>query len=121
MRTLRAIGMGALLWVLIFFEVSILMFGFKLSTGPLYYLIHYVFILVFSVICALIYFRKVRVDFREGVLLGLVMLATGITLDALITVLLFVKSWYFFVDARLILGYLEGFLMVVLISIMRRK
>jgi hypothetical protein len=121
MKTLRAITVGIIIWIAIFFEVSILMFGLGLKTGPLYYLIHYVFSGLFVAIAALIYFRKVKSGLIEGILLGLVMLATGIFLDAIITVPLFVKNWYYFVDIKLILGYVEGFLVAVLIGVSRRK
>ena len=120
MKTLRAIGSGALLWILIFFEVSILMFGFKLSSGPLYYLIHYVMMLVFTVICANIYFKKGQVGLKQGILAGLVMLITGIVLDIAITVPLFVKSWYYFMHPELLLGYFSGFLMIILISLRKK-
>jgi len=121
MKTWRAIIISIVLWVLIFLEVSILMFGFGLSPGPLYYLFQYTFIAVLSFICALVYFKKVKPGLVEGVLLGLVMLVTGIILDAAITVPLFVQNWYYFYDIRLILGYIEGFLAIVFIGVLKER
>ena len=122
MKTWRAIGTGALLWVLIFVEVSILMFGFGLITASsTYSIIHYILLTILTVICVLIYFRKVKVSFTEGVLLGLVMLATGILLDVIITVPLFVKNWAYFLDPKLLVGYFWGFLIAVIIGSIKRK
>ncbi len=121
MKTLRAITIGIIVWIAIFFEVSILMFGLNLSNGPLYYLIHYVFSGLLVAVCAALYFRKVRSGLIEGILLGLVLLATGIFLDAVITVPIFVKNWYYFIDSKLILGYIEGFLVAVLIGLIKKN
>lgn len=43
MEILKKIGFGIILWVLIFFEVSISMFGFKIQyPSPGYILIHFI-------------------------------------------------------------------------------
>src|SRR3989344_2384779 len=109
MRLKRALLCGALLWVLIFFEVSILMFGFKIVGGGLYYTIHYIMLIILASLSALIYFRG-RVDrgLGQGLLVGLVMVLTGIVLDAIITVPLFTKNYAaFFKDIYLLIGLVE--------------
>ena len=121
MKTIRAIVIGIVLWVLIFLEVCILMFGFGVTAGPLYYLFQYTLIAAFSFLCALVYFKKVKPNLREGVLLGLIMLATGLALDAAVTVPFFVQNWYYFYDTRLILGYIEGFFAIVFIGVLKRR
>jgi len=108
MNIIRAIWTGAIVWALIFFEVSILMFGFKLQLSVLYYVIHYILIAVFAFIFAYIYFnaKKVKANILQGLLLGLTWMVVGIILDTLITVLLFTKTFAFFLDPMLWLGYL---------------
>lgn len=108
MNIIRAIWTGAIVWALIFFEVSILMFGFKLQPSVLYYVIHYILIAVFAFIFAYIYFnaKKVKANILQGLLLGLTWMVVGIILDTLITVLLFTKTFAFFLDPMLWLGYL---------------
>jgi len=112
----RAILCGALLWVLIFFEVSALMFGFKLQ-GLNYYLVHFLLLAILTLVCAFIYFngKKVGSGFLNGLLTGLVFLVVGIVLDAVLTIPLFVQSYTFFLDPYLWIGYIEG---VILVGVM---
>lgn len=126
MNLKRAIVAGIVLWVVIFFEVSILMFGFGLSsaTSPaLYYSIHYVFLALITSIGALIYFRgkKTKKNIGEGFLLGLVLIITGIILDAAITIPLFVHNYAFFLDKYLLIGFLEGILICMIVPLVKKK
>jgi hypothetical protein len=135
MKLKKAVGLGAILWVLIFFEVSILMFGFSLKSGDnSYYVIHFILTALFVIVLSLIYFKgkevktkKVRdkkakksnksyVGLYEGLLLGLVFVGTGIILDAIITVPLFVKTYNFFADTALILGYLLTIVLCIIVG-----
>jgi hypothetical protein len=122
MKITRAVLLGALLWVLVFFEVSILMFGFGLTSGTIsYFLIHYVFLGIFSIIVGLIYFRKAKSGALEGLKAWAVMLVTGIILDAAITVPLFVKTYSFFINPSMLGGYLETAILIVLVGILKNK
>ena len=100
MNTKKAILCGALLWVLIFFEVSILMFGFKLSMGTTaYYVLHYILLVILVVISSMIYFDKAKKSnsrIKEGLLLGIVFLVVGAILDSAITIPLFLNMDYSF-------------------------
>jgi len=117
MKLKRAISFGALLWVLIFFEVSILMFGFKLEPGILYYTLHYIFLAALTFGVAWLYFKgKIEAGLQEGLLVGIVCLLTGIVLDALITIPLFVKSYSFFADIYLWIGFLESIIIFGIIG-----
>ncbi|MDP3881738.1 MAG: hypothetical protein Q8Q31_02570 [Nanoarchaeota archaeon] len=101
---------GALLWILIFFEVSILMFGFNLDGEDLFYsILHYISVAIFATFVSLLYFKSGRIkrDVREGLMLGIYFAIIGIVLDAIITVPLFIKDYSFFLDAGLLIGYLE--------------
>lgn len=120
MKIKRAILTGALLWVLIFFEVSILMFGFKLA-GINYYLVHYLLAAVLTTICAMIYFNKNKATAKTGFILGIIFLITGIILDVAITIPLFIKSYAFFANPLLWLGYAEGVLVVTLVGFIEKK
>ena len=99
MNTKTAILSGILLWVLIFFEVSILLFGFKLAQGATaYYISHYILLVILVVISSLVYFkeRKIKADFKQGVLLGICFILVGVVLDSIITIPLFLKMDYSF-------------------------
>ena len=114
----REILCGLLLWVLIFFEVCILMFGFKLSQGSLYYLIHFLLLAILTLVCAFIYFngKKVKSGFVQGLLVGFVFLFVGVILDIVFTVPLFVHNYNFFLDVYLWINYLEILILVGVVS-----
>jgi len=121
MKLLRAVISGIILWVLIFFEVSILMFGFGLEEGFGYYIVHYILLALFAVLVSLIYFRgkKVKAGWWNGFLLGIVLIITGIILDILITVSLFVNDYNFFDDIYLWYGYAEILVISVIVGILK--
>jgi hypothetical protein len=90
------------------------MFGFKLSAGMAYYTIHYIALAVIAYLAALFYFkgRKVKANAVEGLKAGIVMLLTGILLDAAITVPLWIipqggSYFSFFLNPYLIAGLAE--------------
>ena len=117
----RGIWVGALLWVLIFFEVSILMFGFSIQ-DTMSSIAHQISIIFLVLFCSWVYFKgKVEREWNDGLVLGLVFVVTGFILDALITVPLFVKSYSFFASGLLWAGYLEGIVLTVLYSMFERK
>lgn len=110
MNLKRAIAFGALSWVLIFFEVSILMFGLQLETGIAYYIIHYILAAVLIALTAALYFKGKKVNkrgFGEGAIVGIIFVITGIVLDAIITVPLFIRDYGFFFDPMMLISYLE--------------
>ena len=99
MNLKRAILTGVLLWVLIFFEISVLMFGFNLETPEINY-VHYV-LSIFIVGFVTSYYlrgRGVKKGWQEGLLFGVVLVVVGIILDAIITVPLFIRSYSFFLN-----------------------
>lgn len=121
MKITRAILCGILLWVLIFFEVSILMFGLKMQAGTFYYIIHYILSFLLIAISALVYFKgKVKKGAVQGVLLGIIFVVVGAILDAIITVPLFIKSYSFFNDFYLWLGYLETVVVSVIAGALKK-
>ena len=99
MKILKATGLGTLLWVLIFFEVSIFIFVFGLSSGnPIYHSLHFIFASLFTIAISLFYFypKKTKKGFLEGLLLGVIFVIVGVILDSVITVPLFMKFDYSF-------------------------
>ncbi len=87
MKFWRAVLTGALIWVLVFFEVCILMFGFKLNPlSSLYYIIHYLALAIFVLLASLIYFRKAKAGFLNGLWLWIIFVLVGIVLDSIITI-----------------------------------
>ena len=106
MNLKRAILTGILLWVLIFFEVSILMFGFSLD-GATLYMVHYIIMIFFVSIIGWTYFKKVKPSLKEGFILGVIYVVVGTILDLIITIPLFVKDYGAFFNNWLILGLLE--------------
>ena len=120
MELKRAVMFGVLLWAIIFFEVSILMFGFNLET-PMRTYVHY-FLLVFIVsFVSYFYFKKEKANTKNGFIFGVVCVVTGILLDVVITVPLFVKSYYFFVDVYLWIGFLEGVVLTTIFGTLAKK
>jgi len=115
MKVLRALGFGALLWVFLFFEVSVLMFGLKLEQGSTNFLIiHYIAVTLLLGIASLLYFRGkgIRAGFCEGVIAGFLFLIAGLVLDSIITIPLFIlpaggSYGAFFLTSWMLLGYLE--------------
>jgi NADH:ubiquinone oxidoreductase subunit 6 (subunit J) len=123
MNIKRALGFGALLWIFIFFEVSILMFGFGLKTGGAYYIVHYILAAVLIGIASALYFndKKARAGFKEGLFVGAIFIATGIILDAVITVPLFIKDYRAFFNLSMLFGYLETVIIAGLIGAVKKK
>ena len=118
----RVVIVGAALWAAIFFEVSILMFGFGLS-GNLYFTIHYILLGILSGFAGIYYFmgKKAKAGLKEGLKAGIALLAAGIILDAAITVPLFVKDYSFFVRVPILLGYLEGVAVIAAVGHVKEK
>ncbi len=117
----KAVFFGALLWVLIFFEVSILMFGFKLSSGAIFYAIHYIALALLVSICTLTYSKNSRLSTKKGFILGITFAVTATVLDALITVPLFVKDYSFFMDKFLWIGIAEIIVITSFIGMIKSR
>jgi len=123
MKLLRAIGVGALLWILIFVEISVTMLGLRLSNVATY-IIHYFLMVPMALFCAWLYYKSK--DKVNGFLLGLFMVAVGIILDMIITVPLFIipaggSYVSYFSEFYLILGLIEGVVLVGIYDLARRK
>lgn len=116
----RGILLGILSWVLIFFEVSILMFGFGLESGPLYYTLHYILSAILVATCAWIYFKTEEASLQKGLSLGVLFVIVGVILDSIITVPLFVKDYSFFLDIYLIAGLIEGIVVTSVVGFIKR-
>jgi len=121
MKLARAIVFGIILWILIFIEVSVLMFGFGLEEGFVYYSVHYVLLALFSVLISLIYFGGWRVNagLGNGLLLGIMLVLISFILDVIITVELFVKDYTFFNDIYLWFGFVEIVVVSVIVGILK--
>jgi|TARA_B100001971_G_C18189626_1_gene537816 hypothetical protein len=103
----RAIVLGIVLWLLIFVEVSVLLFGFRFPMGgDAYYVSHFVLLVFFSLLVSLIYFYKVRMGggFLHGLCAGILFIVVGVLLDLAITVPFFVKDYGFFLRADVLIG-----------------
>jgi membrane protein YdbS with pleckstrin-like domain len=120
MKTPRAIGLGVLVWLLIFIEISITMIGLKLSE-TIVWMIHYIFLIPIVVFCAWLYYKSR--DKVNGFLLGVIMLVVGIILDMIITVPLFGNMDYltYFSNLYMLPGFLESVVIVGLYDILRKK
>lgn len=120
MNLKRAVMFGAFIWVMIFFEVSILMFGFKM-TGTTYYTWHYIFSAVIVVFASWIYFKKVKGGLENGIIAGIIFIMVGCILDAIITIPLFVKNYGFFLDRYLWIGLIEGIVATSLVGALKKR
>ncbi|MBU0957783.1 MAG: hypothetical protein KKF56_03145, partial [Nanoarchaeota archaeon] len=121
----RGVLAGILLWVLIFVEVSIVLFVFKLGAGSLWYLIvHYALLAIIIGVAANFYFNKrsVKPNAKTGLLLGLVMVVVAVVLDILITVPAFIGGDYslFFNDPSMLAGLVEVVIISMLMGVVRK-
>lgn len=111
MKIARAVLIGMLLWALIFVEWSIIMFAPVLKDlGNIQYLIHYTALIPIVLLGTSLYYKGK--DKTNGFLLGLVMLAAGVALDAIITVPIFtipqgVGYTKFFLSTSMLIGFVE--------------
>jgi hypothetical protein len=124
MNIKRALWTGVVLWVLIFFEVSILMFGFGYGgTETSYLIIHYIALAILIAISSLLYFsgKKIKKGLNEGLILGLIFVIVGIILDAIITVPLFVKDYVgFFFNWNLVAGFILTLIVTGIVGLIKK-
>ena len=118
----RAIWTGVISWVLIFFEVSIIMFCFKIKSTETS-IVHYILFPFTITIPALIYFKKpnIKIDIKHGIYLSLIYFATGLVLDSIITIPLFVKDYYFLLNPYHLIGFVESLIITILIGLIKKK
>ena len=130
MNTKKAILLGIALWVLIFFEVSILIFGLKLRApddsyaDPVYYGLHFLFFSLFVILLGIIYFRekKIKKGFLEGLLLGIMFVIVGIILDSLITIPLFKnKDYSFLLQREIVFSEIWGVILLGIVGWIKRR
>jgi len=111
----KAVILGALLWALIFVEVSVEMFA--IASESTQQIVHVIVLPILVVICSIIYFKKEKKSASEGLLLGAVFLAVGTVLDMIITIPLFVKSFSLFYGSfELWFGFIEVLVFCALIG-----
>lgn len=124
----KSILLGILLWVIIFFEVSILMFGFNLKSPEIsYYILHGILITIFYILAVLYYFSgKVKKGFGQGILLSIVLIIVEVILDSIITIPLFIvpnggSYSSFLLSKEMLLSYLWFFIIASTIGYMKKK
>jgi len=116
MNIKRAIGFGAMLWILIFVVWSIVMFLPWFKDGEMrIYVTHWILLVTMVLLLAKWYFKTVTPTWKKGLYLGLIGLATGAVLDMIITVPLFVKSYsLYYSDWRQWFGFALSVLLCVI-------
>ncbi len=119
MKWMKAIGVGILIWILIFVEISITMIGLKLP--DLYvWLIHYIFLMFIVILGVNIHYKKK--DSVNGFVLGFVLLIVGIVLDLSITIPFFVKDYAgYFSNIYMLMGFVELIVIAGIYDIARKK
>lgn len=119
MKFKQPVLFGILFWLIIFVEVSIIGFSPDLSAmGPFGFefnqtgqVIHFIAIVLIAAILARLYYKKENPPLIEALQVALIILATGIILDVVITVPLFIKNYaVFFGDVNLWIGFVLGVL-----------
>lgn len=122
MNLKRAVIFGVIIWVVIFFEVCILIFGFRLTRGSSFYNVwHFSLAGIIVAIASWFYFEKAKKNLENGILAGIIFMITGCVLDAIITVPLFIKNYRFFIDRYLWVGLIEGIVVAALVGSMRKR
>src|SRR3989338_8592016 len=109
MKLIRAITWGIALAILIFFETSILLFGFKLNPeNYVYYIIHIPLLIIFTLLCSISYFwkKEIKGSLLHGFLVGIIFVLITILINAIITIPLFIKDYAFLLRTDIILGEL---------------
>jgi len=117
MKWLRAILTGALLWILIFIEISVVQIGLNI-TGLTGQIIHYILLIPLTILAAFIYYKSK--DKINGFLLGIVMMVVGLVLDLIITAPLF-TGYGFFADIYLWIGMIEAVVIIGIYDLARKK
>ena len=111
MKTLRAILSGVITWALIFVLWTVMIFTPVLKDLEIVqYLIHYAVLIPIVLLGASFYYKSK--DKINGAILGLIMLAVGLILDAVITVPFFTApqgTGYaeFFINPLIWIGFVE--------------
>jgi hypothetical protein len=121
----KALVLGIILWILIFFEVSIMMFWLKIIEGnPIYYSLHFIFLSFFVIFLSSYYFRfkyTVR-GWNEGLLLGLIFFLVSLILDSIVTIPLFMNRDYsFLMKTDVILGEIWTIVLCAIIGWINKK
>ncbi len=114
----RAIWTGAISWVLVFFEVSVLMFGFGITNTDVS-IVHYILFPITILIPALIYFNKpkIKTGAKQGLYLCLIFFAVSLVLDSIITIPLFVKDYAFLLNPYHLIGLAESLIVTIIVSV----
>ena len=101
--------MGVFLWAFIFIVIAILMFAPGISNQVFWqYLILWVLLVPFVLFLTKWYFHMDEPTTKKGFLLGVFVIMTGLALDSIITVPLFVKSYgVYFSNVYLFIGLAE--------------
>jgi ABC-type transport system involved in multi-copper enzyme maturation permease subunit len=128
MRLIRAGLFAIVLWVLIFFEVSILMFGLGLGEGnPIFHTIHFVFASLFVIVLGFAYFypKKVKKGFLQGLLVGIIFVVIGIILDCVITIPIFIipqgGSYVFLIKPYILLQEIWTIVLCFLVGMIKKS
>ena len=116
---LRATWLGVLLWVLIFIELSILIFlpWFKENTMAVK-IVHLPILAIFTIFLACRYFKVVMPTAKEGFIFGVWILIIANVLDLVLTIPLFIKSYSgFYSDIWLWVGFLVVILFATMVGL----
>jgi hypothetical protein len=119
MNLKRAIWTGALSWVLVFFEVSILMFGFGVENTDTN-IVHYILFAIAIAIPAIIYFQKAKASVKSALYLFAVYFIVSLILDAVITIPLFVKDYAFLLNPYHLIGLAESLIVILIIAVVKK-
>lgn len=105
---------AVLLWILIFVTVSIIMFMPRIGGFYRYILLVIEPLVIFF--CAYLYFRRNKGAWQQGLFLGVYYIIISTILDLIITIPLFVKSYEFFKNWNLYIGFLEVIIVCIVAS-----
>lgn len=115
MNIKRALLFGILVWIAAFVVISIFMFTpwFKDSQTRVQ-VAWWILEIPIVLLLAKWYFKQVSPTVKNGARLGLIGLLTGVVLDVVITVPLFVKSYTtFFGNELMYIGFIFGWLLCI--------
>lgn len=124
MNLKRALGYSALLWIFIFVEVSVLMFGLQMP-NPDSSLVHFILLGIITLAVSYLYFstKTVKASVQQGILFGLAAIIFSAIIDAIITVPLFMQWDYaaLFLNGWLWVGYIEIIVITTFVGAFKKR
>ena len=114
---------AAILWALIFVQISVVMFAPRISelSDTMQSIVHLLILPLFILLCCYMYFKNAKPTWKDGLMLAIWFIVIGTILDLAITIPLFVKSFDFYKRWDVWIGTLEILVISPLYTYLKKK